>query len=97
MSKKKTRDEQIEDVQAKLDESRQARIELAARLSAKTSDKAMTHYSTFQEWWAANRKSYDRPKDLEEIIWAHLKAVGCNSPEKFEEGTTHFGLKKAKV
>jgi hypothetical protein len=96
MSKKRTRDEQIEDIQAKLDASRQARIELAARMSGKEAKEAKNHYSEFQEWWASNRKSYDRSKDLEEIIWPHLKAIGCNSPEKFEEGVSHFGLRKLK-
>jgi hypothetical protein len=96
MSKKKTRDEQIEDVQSKLDASRQARIELAAKRAASKGDKAQNHYVAFQEWWAVNRKAYDRAKELEDIIWAHLKATGSNSPEKFEEGVAHFGLKRTK-
>jgi hypothetical protein len=96
MSKKKTRDEQIEDVQSKLDASRQARIELAAKRAASKGDKSQNNYIAFQEWWAVNRKAYNRAKDLEEVIWAHLKAIGSNSPEKFEDGVAHFGLKKAK-
>lgn len=93
MSKKKTREEQIEGVQSKLEEARQARLEIAAkRAQAKGIKK--DHYSDFQEWWALNRKNYNKGKELEEILWPHLKAIGCDAPESFEKGVLHFGLKK---
>lgn len=95
MSKKKTREEQIDDVQAKMDEARKARLEHASKRSAKSKDKK-DNYVRFQEYWAAERRHYGRDKDLEEIIWPHLKAIGCDSPERFEEGIAHFGLKKGK-
>jgi len=94
--KKKTREEQIDDVQARLNAARQARLELAAKRAAAKGKDKKDNYSKFQEWWAAERKSYGRDKDLEEIIWPHLKAIGCDSPEKFAEGVAHFGLKKGK-
>lgn len=94
-SKKKTREEQIDDVQAKMDEARKARLEIAAKRAARTGKKE-DNYSKFQEWWAAERRAYGRDKDLEEILWPHLKAIGHDSPEKFEAGVQHFGLKKVK-
>jgi hypothetical protein len=94
--KKKTREEQIDDVQAKLDAARQARIENAAKKTAKSGKDKQDNYAAFQEYWAAARKSYGRDKDLEEILWPHLKAIGHDSPEKFEAGVQHFGLKKGK-
>jgi hypothetical protein len=94
--KRKTRDEQIDDVQAKMDEARKARLEIAARRAAKNGKDKQDHLTKFKEWWAAERRAYGRDKDLEEIIWPHLKSIGCDSPEKFEEGVAHFGLKKGK-
>jgi hypothetical protein len=94
--KKKTREEQIDGVQAKLEESRKARLEIAAKRAARNGTDKVNHYVLFQEWWATERKSYGRDKDLEEILWPHLKAIGADSPEKFEAGVQHFGLKKGK-
>lgn len=48
----------------------------------------------FKMFWAQARKQYGRPKDLEAILWVHLKAIGSDQPEKFESGLAHFGLKK---
>jgi len=95
-NKKKTRDEQIEDVQAKMDSARKARLEIAAKRAARTGKTKTDNFSKFQEYWATERKAYGRDKDLEEVIWPHLKAIGCDSPEKFEQGIAHFGLKKGK-
>lgn len=48
----------------------------------------------FRAFWAMNRKAYKKPKELEDVIWAHLKAAGFDKPELFEQGIQHFGLKK---
>ena len=48
----------------------------------------------FRVFWASARKEYKKTKDLEEILWAHLVASGHNTPDKFEAGLKHFGLKK---
>lgn len=91
--KKMSREEQIEDIQQKMDAAREAKLALiAARQGSKSKDDGAR--IKFQEFWAANRKAYGKEKDLEHILWAHLKAIGCDSPEKFSEGITHFGLKK---
>jgi hypothetical protein len=95
-NKKKTRDEQIEDVQAKMDDARKARLEIAAKRAAAKGKDKQDNYSKFQEYWASERRAYGRDKDLEEILWPHLKAIGHDSPEKFEQGIAHFGLKKGK-
>jgi hypothetical protein len=94
MSKKKTRDEQIENVKANLDDAKAARRAIVANQKAIQGKGQKASYVSFQEWWATQRKSYGKSKDLEDIIWPHLKAIGCDSPEKFEEGVKHFGLSK---
>lgn len=48
----------------------------------------------FKLFWAQNRKKYGNPKELENILWLHLKATGNIEPEKFDSGILHFGLKR---
>jgi hypothetical protein len=48
----------------------------------------------FAAFWAIAKKDYRKSKDLEDILWAHLKASGFDKPELFEKGLEHFGLKK---
>jgi hypothetical protein len=50
----------------------------------------------FRKFWAQQKSKYGKSKDLEEILWLHLKAVKKASPEQFEEGVAHFGLKKVR-
>lgn len=48
----------------------------------------------FRVFWAQSRKKYGRPRELEPILWMHLKDTKHDEPEKFEAGISHFGLKK---
>lgn len=48
----------------------------------------------FRIFWAQEKTKYGRPKELEEILWLHLKAIKHDAPEKFDAGIKHFGLKK---
>lgn len=50
----------------------------------------------FRKFWANNRNKYNKPKELEEILWVHLKAVKLDDPSKFEEGLKNFGLQKVR-
>ena len=50
----------------------------------------------FRIFWAQARKKYGKSKDIEEIIWLHLKSSKMDEPEKFEAGLAHFGLKKTR-
>lgn len=49
---------------------------------------------SFRTFWALVKKDYKKPKELEDILWAHLKASGFDKPDLFEKGLQHFGLKK---
>lgn len=48
----------------------------------------------FRIFWARERSSYGKPKNLEQILWVHLKASKLDDPSKFDDGIKHFGLKK---
>ena len=48
----------------------------------------------FRIFWAQEKYKYGKSKDLEDIVWLHLKSSKLDEPEKFEEGLKHFGLKK---
>lgn len=48
----------------------------------------------FRKFWAQQKYKYGKSKDLEPILWAHLKATHYDEPAKFEDGIAHFGLKK---
>ena len=50
----------------------------------------------FRIFWAQSKRKYGKAKDLEEILWLHLKSSKMDEPEKFEDGLKHFGLKKIK-
>jgi hypothetical protein len=49
----------------------------------------------FRVWWAGHKKTYSKSKVMEKALWLHLKSTGMDSPEKFEEGIFHFGIKKS--
>jgi hypothetical protein len=48
----------------------------------------------FRLFWAENKYKYGKAKDLEPILWAHLKSAKLDDPKDFEAGIVHFGLKK---
>lgn len=50
----------------------------------------------FRVFWAKERNKYGKSKDLEEILWLHLKAIKMDAPEQFVNGLDHFGLRKIK-
>jgi hypothetical protein len=50
----------------------------------------------FRIFWARERVSYNKPRDLEKILWTHLVSTKLNDPENFEKGLKNFGLKKVR-
>lgn len=92
-----TREEQVEvvkDAMADLKVAKKALIDARANKSKKEDD--ADDRSAFADFWAKNKKAYGKAKDteIEGVLWVHLKACGMDKPEKFENGITHFGLKK---
>lgn len=50
----------------------------------------------FRIYWAQEKSQYGQPKNLEEVLWLHLKSSKQDQPSQFEAGIAHFGLKKIK-
>lgn len=48
----------------------------------------------FRVFWAQAKRKYGQPKELEDILWLHLKSSNLSEPSQFEAGLAHFGLKK---
>lgn len=48
----------------------------------------------FRLFWAENKYKYGKAKDLENILWVHIKSAKLDNPKDFEAGLAHFGLKK---
>lgn len=75
-----------------VDEARAFRASLAKPAIKKLSDEEKKE--EFRLFWAREKYKYGKSKDLEQILWLHLKATKMDEPEKFEQGLKHFGLKK---
>ena len=48
----------------------------------------------FRLFWAQAKRQYGKAKDIEGILWSHLKSCGMDKPEDFKKGIAHFGLKE---
>ena len=79
-------------LQSKLDEARARR--LAAHIAKKPEISEMDAREAFHKYWMTAKKEFNRPKELEEVLWIHAKAIGFTKPEQFEASVRHFGLKK---
>lgn len=86
--------EQMESKQMTAEEAKAFRASLYKPEVRTLSDKEKREQ--FRIFWAKSKKQYGKSKDLEDVIWLHLKSVKMDEPEKFEDGLKHFGLKKVK-
>lgn len=50
----------------------------------------------FRVFWAQEKSKYGKSKDLEPVLWLHLKATKMDAPEQFDAGIKHFGLSKVR-
>lgn len=93
--KRISREEQVAIVQEALSNKELKEALIKSKTSKKTEDEA-DYRQSFSEFWAQNKKAYGKGKDveIENILWLHLKATKNDTPDKFEKGVIHFGLKK---
>ncbi len=75
-----------------LEEARAYRASMYKPTKKKLS--AQEKREAFRLFWAVEKTKYGKKKDLEGILWLHLKASKLDEPEQFEDGLRHFGLKK---
>jgi len=78
-----------EEIREKMEEERQIRME-----SKKEILEDVDARESFRQYWAVNKKSFNQSKEVEEVVWAHLKAIRHDQPELFEQGVKNFGFKK---
>lgn len=57
-------------------------------------EKSQTARLAFSDFWAQHQSKFKKGRDLEEILWAHLKAIKHDVPELFVAGCRHFGIFK---
>jgi len=90
------KEKKTKDIMSKLEEARKLRLQMLEEKRGEPAGKARKRdrYKEFEDFWARNRKAYGADRSLANVLWAHLKAVGCDEPGKFEEGIKHFGLSK---
>lgn len=93
MANEKKKAQQEQKSEMTLEEARAYRASLAKSTQSNLSDHEKREQ--FRTFWAQAKYKYGKSKDLEDILWIHLKAVKMDSPEKFEAGIKHFGLEKA--
>ena len=92
MAKNKSQDISEESEEMSLEEARAYRANLAALKSApKREDERR---EDFRKFWAENKAKYGKEKDLEQVLWLHLKAINKDNSDSFEAGLSHFGLTK---
>lgn len=90
--KSQTFDEAPESGEMTLEQARAYRASLYRPTPVVLSDEDKREH--FRIFWASAKSKYGRPKELESAIWLHLKSAKMDSPEQFEAGLAHFGLKK---
>lgn len=82
----------IENKEMTLEESKKYRASLYKEIPQKFDEQQKRE--KFRIFWAENKYQYGKTKDLEEILWLHMKSSKLDDPENFEKGLSHFGLKK---
>jgi hypothetical protein len=90
----KTREEAIRQKLASQDALRQElrkKRESKARRGLKNESQQREEFRVF---WARAKKEYGRGKEIEDILWTHLKAIQMTAAHQFEAGLAHFGLRK---
>ncbi len=47
----------------------------------------------FRKYFVGLKRKLNLAPEIEQVIWLHLKAVGMDKKDKFNEGVQHFGYK----
>lgn len=91
---KKEKVEQMENQEMTAEEAKAFRASLAKPEVRQLTENEKREQ--FRVFWAKCKRKYGKTKNIEEIIWLHLKSSKMDEPEQFEAGLVHFGLKKIK-
>lgn len=77
----------------KIAKARKKRLALAEERGKNKPQEKDNSREDFKKYFLKLQKKVKIDKSLEEVIWIHLKTIGCNKKEKFDEGVKHFGYK----
>jgi hypothetical protein len=98
MAKEKKKTEKIQAVIAQvemtLEEARSYRASLFKPVPKQLNETQKRE--AFRIFWTSNKKKYGEKKSIEKALWLHLKSIDMTSPDQFNDGLAHFGLKKVK-
>jgi len=57
------------------------------------SSKERNNRKEFKSYFIRLKRKLKLDSSLEEVIWLHLRAMGFDHKDKFDEGIKHFGYK----
>jgi hypothetical protein len=77
----------------KIAKARKKRLALAEERGIKKPQEKDTSREDFRKYFLKLSKKLKIDKTLEEVVWIHLKTIGCNKKELFDKGVKHFGYK----
>ena len=89
---KQEKKQEVKKSEMTLQEAKAYRASLAPQDDKKLDDHEKREQ--FRLFWAENKYKYGKAKDLEDILWVHIKSAKLDEPKDLEAGLTHFGLKK---
>lgn len=75
----------------KIAKARKKRIALAEKRE-KVEKPSDSRYE-FKKYFVKLKKKLNLKNELEEVIWTHLRTIGCDKKELFDKGVKHFGYK----
>lgn len=58
-----------------------------------TSEDMVDSREEFRKYFTVLKRKLKLAPELENVLWLHLKAIGMDKKEKFNEGILHFGYK----
>lgn len=62
-----------------------------AKMSTKRVDEATRE--EFRIYFVELKRKLSLEPEIENVLWLHLKAIGMNKKDKFNDGVRHFGYK----
>jgi hypothetical protein len=58
-----------------------------------TSEDMTDSREEFRKYFVGLKRKLNLAPELENVLWLHLKTMGMDKKEKFNEGVEHFGYK----
>lgn len=76
-----------------VDEARALRVALYKEKQNSNTISNKSAREQFKEYFVQIKRKLNLPSNIENAVWLHLKAIGCDKPELFKKGIENFGYK----